>query len=85
MMTVEDRLEGVGCVAQQMKAVGDLDRLGSALADAVCIGAGPITGDDLDTGMLSFNHAATVLACRPSSRSVMHLRSRAQTGVLLNM
>jgi hypothetical protein len=52
MMTVEERLEGVGCVARQMKAVGDLDRLGCALADAVGISAGPIAGDDLDAGML---------------------------------
>jgi hypothetical protein len=52
MMTVEDRLEGVGGVAQQMKTIGDLDRLGSALADAVGIGTGPVTGNDLDTGML---------------------------------
>jgi hypothetical protein len=52
MMTVEHRLEGVGGVAQKMKTIGDLDRRGSALADAVGKGAGPVAGDDLGTGML---------------------------------
>src|SRR4051794_671175 len=32
-----------------MEAVGDLDRLGRAFADAVGIGAGAVTSDDLDT------------------------------------
>jgi hypothetical protein len=52
MVSVEYRLEGIGGIAQQMKPISDLDRLGSALADAVGKGAGPVAGDDLGTRML---------------------------------
>jgi hypothetical protein len=41
----------VADVAQQVPAVGDLDRFGCALGSAVREGAGAIARDDLDTGM----------------------------------
>ena len=40
-------------VAQQVPAVGGLERLGRALGSAVCEGAGAIARDHFDAGMLA--------------------------------
>ena len=51
MVTVESVAHGIAEIAQQVEPVGHLDRLRSAGANAVGIGAGPVAGDDLDAGM----------------------------------
>ncbi len=51
MVTVESVADGVAEIAQQVEAVGNLDRLRSAGPDTVGIGAGPVAGDDLDAGV----------------------------------
>jgi hypothetical protein len=48
---VERLGQGVAEVAQQVPAVGDLDRLRRAAADAVGVGAGAVTRDDLHAGV----------------------------------
>ena len=48
---VEHLPERVTAVAQQVPAVGDLDRLRRPLADAVGVGTGAVAADDLDAGM----------------------------------
>lgn len=50
-MAIENLHQRLGAVLQQMEAVGDLDRVRSAAAHAVGVGAGPVAGDDLGTGM----------------------------------
>jgi hypothetical protein len=50
-MTVESVAHGIAEIAQQVEPVGDLDCLRSPGPNAVGIGAGPVTGDDLDAGM----------------------------------
>jgi hypothetical protein len=51
MMAVESVAHGIAEIAQQVEPVGNLGRLWSAGPDTVSIGAGPVAGDDLDTGM----------------------------------
>src|SRR3954468_12817930 len=50
-MTRESAAPGIAQIAQQVEAVGHLDRLRSAGAHAVGKGTGPVAGDDLDAGM----------------------------------
>ena len=50
-MGVKHLIEGFGEVLQQVKAIGDLDRVGGALPGPVRIGSGPIPGDHADAGM----------------------------------
>ena len=52
MMTVESGAHGIAQIAQQVEAVGHLDRLRSAGANAVGKGTGPVAGDDLDARMI---------------------------------
>jgi hypothetical protein len=51
MMAVESVAHGIPEIAQQVEAIGNLDRLRSPDSNAVGIGAGPVAGDDLDAGM----------------------------------
>jgi hypothetical protein len=51
-MPIAQGLNSFSEVAEQMPAVGDLDRAWSALADPAGIGAGAITGDDFDAGTI---------------------------------
>jgi hypothetical protein len=48
---VKHLVEGLREVLPQVKAIGDLDRVGGPLPGAVCIGSGPIPGDHADAGM----------------------------------
>ena len=50
-MGVKHRVEGFGQVLQQVKAVGNLDRVWGTWPGAVCIGSGPIAGDHADAGI----------------------------------
>ncbi len=50
-MSVKDLIEGFGEVLQQVKAIGDLDRVWGALPGPVRIGSGPIPGDHADARM----------------------------------
>jgi hypothetical protein len=52
MMSVKDARQGVAEIAQKMPAIRNLDRFRSAGPNTIGIAAGPIPGDDLDTGML---------------------------------
>lgn len=52
----EHALEQLAGIGKQMKAVGDLDGTRCALACTIGIGAGTITADHLDTGVLSQPH-----------------------------
>lgn len=51
MVPIEDGPDGIAEVAQQTPAVGHLDRVRRALADAVSIGTRTVAGDDLGPGM----------------------------------
>src|SRR3954447_21842369 len=51
MVAVESVAHGIAQIAQQVEAIGNLDRLRSAGANAVGEGAGAVAGDDLDAGM----------------------------------
>ncbi len=53
VVAVDHGTDGIAEIAQQVPAVGHLDRLRRALADPVGIGAGTVTRDDLDPGMLT--------------------------------
>ena len=45
--------DGIAKVAQQVPAVGHLDRIRCSLAHAIRVGAGPVARDDLDPGVLT--------------------------------
>jgi len=49
---LEHGQERIGEIPQEVEAVGHLGGLGRALGGSFRIGAGPITGDDADAGML---------------------------------
>lgn len=51
VMAGEDLPQGVGHVVQEVPAICDLDGGGRSLADTIGVGAGTVTGDDLDAGM----------------------------------
>jgi hypothetical protein len=50
-MGVQHLIESFGEVLQQVKAIGDLDRLGGTLPGPVRVCSGPIAGDHADAGM----------------------------------
>ena len=50
-MGVEDLVKGFREVLEQVQAIGDLERGGSAQPGPSRIGSGSITGDHVDTGM----------------------------------
>jgi len=50
-MGVEYLVKGCREVLQQVKTIGDLNRVGGALPGSVCVSSGPITGDHADTRM----------------------------------
>jgi hypothetical protein len=52
-MSIQHLQEGVRAIAQEMPAVGDLDRLWCPLSDPIRIGPGAIPGDDLDAGVIT--------------------------------
>jgi hypothetical protein len=51
VMGIEHLVEGFGEVLPQVKAIGDLDRVGGALLGSVRIGSGLISSDHADAGM----------------------------------
>ena len=51
MVAIESVAHGIAEIAQQVEPVGHLDRLRSTGANAVGVGAGAVTGHDLDTGV----------------------------------
>jgi len=53
MVAVDHGADGIAEVAQQVPAVGDLDRIRRTLAHAVRVGAGSVARDDLDPGVLT--------------------------------
>jgi len=56
MMAVDHGANGVAEIAQEVPAIRHLDCIGGTLADAVCIRARTVTGDDLDPGVLTQPH-----------------------------
>ncbi len=53
MVSVDNSPDGVTEVAQQVPAIGHLDCIEGALANAAGIGARTVTSDDLDLGALT--------------------------------
>lgn len=53
MLTIDSGTNGVAKIAQQVPAVGDLNSLWRTLAHSIRVGAGAVTCDDLDTGVLA--------------------------------
>ena len=51
VMVFEDTAQGIAAVAQEMKAIGNLDCLRCSLAGAVGVGAGTIPDKNLDAGV----------------------------------
>jgi hypothetical protein len=51
MLAVNNGANRITQVAQQVPPVGDLNGIRRPLAGAVCVGAGAIAGNDLNTGM----------------------------------
>jgi len=52
-MAVNHGANGIAEVAQEVPAIGHLDRVRRTLTDPVCIGARTVAGDDLNSGMLT--------------------------------
>jgi hypothetical protein len=53
MMPAHDALDGVAAIAEKMPAIGDVDRFGRALPCALGIHICPVSGDDLNAGMVA--------------------------------
>ena len=53
VVAVDHGADRLAEVAQQMPSISDLDRIWRTLPHAVGVGAGPVTGNDLDAGMLT--------------------------------
>ena len=56
MMSVDYGANGVAEIAQQMPSIGHLNYVGGTLANAVCIGARTVTGDNLNPWVLTQPH-----------------------------
>jgi hypothetical protein len=50
-MGMKDLIQGFGEVLQQVKAIGDLDRVGGPLSGPVRVSSGPIPGHHADARM----------------------------------
>jgi hypothetical protein len=53
MLTIDYGLNGITEVAQQVPTVSNLNRVRRPLADSVGVGAGTVTRDNLNTGVLA--------------------------------
>ena len=53
MVAIDNGTDGIAEIAQQMPAIGYLDRFRRALPDPVRVGTGAVACDDLDAGMLA--------------------------------
>jgi hypothetical protein len=53
MLTIDDGLNGITKVTQQVPTVSNLNRVRRPLADPVGVGAGTVTRDNLNTGVLA--------------------------------
>ena len=74
-MAIHPALQGLAEITEQVPPIGHLHGVRCALPDGISIGAGTVTGDDLDPAVTP-QQAESVPVSRSGRRSTTLLRSR---------